>query len=280
MLKVIDSLSEYENLYSKYVMSKKISVYTNLFINKRKLCSYIKDKRIMYSIIDSSLFLFVDEYEYYKLYFYGVAINFEKLPAVDKNICCDVYLHKNNLLRADFFNKIFINNSFMQMGRYEQVCLCYGNLHDAACKYWEGNKWKLTKYNMHIKNISYEDKDKFEQLVINNMGKYDGLSIEDAIWEEQIKNSNVVGIYELDKLIAVYYFTEKAGRIVVEKDYRGKNLSVLLRMYFAAQRRWKNSSKNQYDWVERNNIPSKITFEKLFAVYTGKVKDRYVKIKY
>lgn len=131
---------------------------------------------------------------------------------------------------------------------------------------------------MHIKNISCDEKDKFEQLVINNMGKYNGLSIEDEIWEEQIKNSNVVGIYVLDKLIAAYYFTEKAGRIVVEKAYRGKNLSVLLRMYFAAQNRWKNSSKNHYDWVERNNMASKITFEKLCAVYTGKVKDRYVKI--
>lgn len=278
MLKAIDSLSEYENLYSRYVISKKVSAYTNLFINKRKLCSYIKDKRIKYSVINGSLFLFVNEYDYYKLYFYGIDINFEKLPIMDKNVCCDVYLHKNNLSRADFFNKLFINNSFMQIGRYEQVRLCYGNLHDAACKYLEGNKWKLTKYNMHIKNISCDEKDKFEQLVINNMGKYNGLSIEDEIWEEQIKNSNVVGIYVLDKLIAAYYFTEKAGRIVVEKAYRGKNLSVLLRMYFAAQNRWKNSSKNHYGWVERNNMASKITFEKLCAVYTGKVKDRYVKI--
>ena len=131
---------------------------------------------------------------------------------------------------------------------------------------------------MYIKNLNYDDKDKFEQIVINNIGMYDGLSIEDELWEEQIKNNNVVGIYILDNLIAVYYFTEKASRIIVEKDYRGKNLSVLLRMYFAAQNRWKNSSKNHYDWVERNNMASKITFEKLCAVYTGKVKDRYVKI--
>lgn len=274
----MNSLSEYEKLYSKYIISKKINTYTNLFINKRKLCSYIKDKRIMYSIIDGSLFLFVNEYDYYKLYFYGININLKKLPAVDKNICCDVYLHKNNLLRADFFYKLFVNNSFMQIGRYEQVRLCYGKLYNEACKYLKDNSQKLIKHNMYIKNLNYDDKDKFEQIVINNIGMYDGLSIEDELWEEQIKNNNVVGIYILDNLIAVYYFTEKASRIIVEKDYRGKNLSVLLRMYFAAQNRWKNSSKNHYDWVERNNMASKITFEKLFAVYTGKVKDRYVKI--
>lgn len=259
-------------------MPKKISAYTNLFINKGKICSYIKDKRIMYSIIDGSLFLFVNEYDYYKLYFYGININLKKLPAVDKNICCDVYLHKNNLLRADFFYKLFVNNSFMQIGRYEQVRLCYGKLYNEACKYLKDNSQKLIKHNMYIKNLNYDDKDKFEQIVINNIGMYDGLSIEDELWEEQIKNNNVVGIYILDNLIAVYYFTEKASRIIVEKDYRGKNLSVLLRMYFAAQNRWKNSSKNHYGWVERNNMASKITFEKLFAVYTGKVKDRYVKI--
>lgn len=278
MLKVIDSLSEYENLYSRYVISKKVSAYTNLFINKGKLCSYIKDKRIKYSVINGSLFLFVNEYDYYKLYFYGIDINFEKLPIMDKNVCCDVYLHKNNLSRADFFNKLFINNSFMQIGRYEQVRLCYGKLYNEACKYLKDNSQKLIKHNMYIKNLNYDDKDKFEQIVINNIGMYDGLSIEDELWEEQIKNNNVVGIYILDNLIAVYYFTEKASRIIVEKDYRGKNLSVLLRMYFAAQNRWKNSSKNHYDWVERNNMASKITFEKLCAVYTGKVKDRYVKI--
>jgi hypothetical protein len=278
VLKVIDSLSEYENLYSRYVISKKVSAYTNLFINKRKLCSYIKDKRMKYDVVNDSLFLFVNEYCYYKLYFYGIGINFEKLPVVDKNVCCDVYLHKNNLLRSNCVKKLFINRGFVHEGRYEQVRLCYGKLYNEACKYLKDNSQKLIKHNMYIKNLNYDDKDKFEQIVINNIGMYDGLSIEDELWEEQIKNNNVVGIYILDNLIAVYYFTEKASRIIVEKDYRGKNLSVLLRMYFAAQNRWKNSSKNHYDWVERNNMASKITFEKLCAVYTGKVKDRYVKI--
>ena len=116
-----------------------------------------------------------------------------------------------------------------------------------------------------------------ERLIVDYMGKYNKLSIEDEDWQEQIRDNNVVGIYVADNLIAVYYFTEKASRIVVEKNYRGQNLSVYLRMHFASQIRWESSSKNQYDWAEADNIFTKITFAKLFAIYTGKTKYRYVK---
>ena len=144
-------------------------------------------------------------------------------------------------------------------------------------KYLEENKWKLYENNMRIGTVSLNDKSEVEQLIVDYMGKYNKLSIEDEDWQEQIRNNNVVGIYVADNLIAVYYFTEKASRIVVGKNYRGQNLSVYLRMYFASQIRWAISSKNQYDWAEANNISTKITFAKLFAIYTGKIKYRYVK---
>ena len=155
--------------------------------------------------------------------------------------------------------------------------LSYGNLHTISFKYLEENKWKLYENNMRIGTVSLNDKSEMEQLIVDYMGKYNKLSIEDEDWQEQIRNNNVVGIYVADNLIAVYYFTEKASRIVVGKNYRGQNLSVYLRMYFASQIRWAISSKNQYDWAEANNISTKITFAKLFAIYTGKIKYRYVK---
>ena len=67
---------------------------------------------------------------------------------------------------------------------------------------------------MSIDKLKLTDKLEFEQLVIDNMGKYDGFSIEDPEWEEQIKNNNVVGIYILDKLVAAYYFTEKVFKSI------------------------------------------------------------------
>ena len=130
---------------------------------------------------------------------------------------------------------------------------------------------------MRIGTVSLNDKSEVERLIVDYMGKYNKLSIEDEDWQEQIRDNNVVGIYVADNLIAVYYFTEKASRIVVEKNYRGQNLSVYLRMHFASQIRWESSSKNQYDWAEADNISTKITFAKLFAIYTGKTKYRYVK---
>lgn len=99
-------------------------------------------------------------------------------------------------------------------------------------KYLEENKWKLYENNMRIGTVSLNDKSEVEQLIVDYMGKYNKLSIEDEDWQEQIRNNNVVGIYVADNLIAVYYFTEKASRIVVGKNYRGQNLSVYITYVF------------------------------------------------
>lgn len=277
MLTIIKSLSEYEQLYSKYVTERNVRGYINYFISKNNISTYINDERIKYDVIDETLFLFVDQDDYYKMYFWGLNTNIRNLPVVDKEICCDVYEQQNNNFSVASLHQLFIENNYECKQKYEQVRLSYGHLHTISFKYLEENKWKLTESNMYIRTVGVNDKHKVEQLIINNMGKYNGLSIEDGKWEEQVKNNNVVGIYISKMLIAVYYFTEKAGRIVVEKSYRSKNLSVYLRMYFASQRRWLNSSKNQYGWAEADNISTKITFEKLFAIYTGKIKYRYVK---
>ena len=233
MLKTIKSLSEYEQLYNEYVTEGHVRGYLNYFISKKNISAYINEEKIKYAVVDGTLFLFADQGNYYKMYFWRLTAKTKSLPDADKEICCDIYEQQNNR--------------------------------------------KLYENNMRIGTVSLNDKSEVEQLIVDYMGKYNKLSIEDEDWQEQIRNNNVVGIYVADNLIAVYYFTEKASRIVVGKNYRGQNLSVYLRMYFASQIRWAISSKNQYDWAEANNISTKITFAKLFAIYTGKIKYRYVK---
>ena len=66
-------------------------------------------------------------------------------------------------------------------------------------KYLEENKWKLYENNMRIGTVSLNDKSEVEQLIVDYMGKYNKLSIEDEDWQEQIRNNNVVGIYVADK---------------------------------------------------------------------------------
>lgn len=78
----------------------------------------------------------------------------------------------------------------------------YGNLHTISFKYLEENKWKLYENNMRIGTVSLNDKSEVEQLIVDYMGKYNKLSIEDEDWQEQIRNNNVVGIYVADNLIA------------------------------------------------------------------------------
>lgn len=127
-----------------------------------------------------------------------------------------------------------------------------------------------------MRTVSPDDKSAVEKLIADNIGEYNGFSVEDDDWGKQVKNENVVGLYHDEELIAVHYFTPKASRGIVANKYRGKNLSVLLRMYFASQKRWEDSTANQYDWVGVDNISSKKAFEKLLAIYTGKVKYRYI----
>lgn len=277
MLKTVKSLSEYEQLYNQYVTEGHMRGYLNYFISKKNISTYINEEKIKYAVVDETLFLFADQGNYYKMYFWSLTAKTKILPDADKEICCDIYEQQNNNFTVNVLHQLFIGNNYVCKQKYDQVRLSYGHLHTISFKYLEDNRWKLTEFNMHIGTVGVNEKHKVEQLIINNMGKYNGLSIEDGNWEEQVKNNNVVGIYISKRLIAVYYFTEKASRIVVEKSYRGKNLSVYLRMYFASQSRWMNSSKNQYDWAEADNISTKIAFEKLFAIYTGKIKYRYVK---
>lgn len=277
MLKIINSLQEYEQLYSRYVTEKNIRGHINYFISKNNLSAYINDGKVKYDVVDETLFLFVDQSDYYKMYFWGITPNTRNLPVADKDICCDIYEQRDNDLNVTFLHQLLIRNNYECKQKYEQVRLSYGKLHTISFKYLEENKRKLLESNMHIGTVGINDKHQVDQLIINNMGKYNKLSVEDEDWKQQIDNHNVVGIYVLEELIAMYYFTEKASRAIVEKSYRGQNLSVYLRMYFASQSRWLNSLKNQSDWAESDNISTKVALEKLFAIYTGKIKYRYVK---
>lgn len=278
MLKLISSLSEYNDLYSKYVVQKKLSGYTNFFINKDNLTTYIVQQKIKYTVLDNVLFLFVDQDEFYKMYFFGFHDKIEKIPEVDKEICCDIYEQHKNDVRIRYIHEVLKNNKFVINKTYEQVRLSYGNLNKMVSKYLNKNIKKLQKENLVFSDVKAEDSSRVEFLIKDNMGIYNKLSIEDESLQNQIKNHNIVGIYDRDNLIAMYYFTEKASRAIVHKNYRGRNLSVLLRMYFANQGRWKNSSKICYDWVGLSNVSSKIAFERLFAVYTGKIKYRYIRV--
>lgn len=276
MQRTITSLNEYEKLYEDYVVRNRVRGYSNFFINKSNLPEYIALGKVKYEIIDGSLFIIVDEGCFYKLYFCGLTHNVDKLPIMDKPVCCDIYEQQEHDIHIEFIHDLLSKNGFRCQQKYEQVRLFYGLLHKASVGYLNKNKKKLSRFFITVNSLSIDDKDVVEDMIEKNMGKYNKLSIEDDVWDEQIKNNNIIGLFDCGNLIALYYYTPKASRIIVDKRYRGKNLSVLLRMYFASQKRWQCSTKNHYDWAEADNIPSKRTFEKLLAIYTGKVKYRYV----
>ncbi len=62
---------------------------------------------------------------------------------------------------------------------------------------------------MRIGTVSLNDKSEVEQLIVDYMGKYNKLSIEDEDWQEQIRNNNVVGIYVADNLIVYITLLKK-----------------------------------------------------------------------
>ncbi|WP_299448911.1 hypothetical protein [uncultured Phascolarctobacterium sp.] len=276
MLKIVKNLSEYEKLYTDYIIQKKIRGVTNFFINQNMIPQYIAEVKVKYEVIDNTLFMLIDQGEFYRLYFCGLTSDIGKLPIVDKDVCCDIYEQQKDDVHIAFIHNLLLSRGFVCQQRYDQVRVFYGYLHKLASRYLGKYSRKLSNDGMIMKTVSIDDKTYVEKLIADNMGKYDGLSIEDDDWNEQVKNDNVVGLYVHEKLIAVYYFSTKAGRIIVDSNYRGRNLSVFLRMYFASQKRWESSTKNQYGWAEADNLPSKKTFEKLLAIYTGKRKYRYI----
>ncbi|WP_303167621.1 hypothetical protein [Phascolarctobacterium sp.] len=269
-------MSEYEKLYTDYVVNKKTRGSTNFFVNKNIISKYIYEGKVKCEVVDGALFILIDQGDFYRLYFCGLTNLVQRLPIMDKDVCCDIYEQQKNDTHIIFFHNLLLASGFVCQQKYEQVRLFYGYLHKLSVRYLEKYSKKLSNVGMVMRSVAIDDKKYVEELIADNMGKYNGFSIEDDDWDEQVKKGNVVGLYIYEKLIGVYYFTTKAGRIIVDSDYRGRNLSVILRMYFASQKRWEFSTTNQYDWAEADNISSKRTFEKLLAIYTGKIKYRYV----
>lgn len=275
-MKIIATLSEYEQLYTNCVTHKGPKGVTNCFVNKGMLGQYIAEGKVKYEIVDGAPFIFVDQGNFYKLYFFGLTTAVRRVPTADTVVCCDIYEQRKNDTKSSFIHSLLLNSGFCCHQEYEQVRLCYGYLHGLSNRYLKKYSKKLSRANITMRMVSPDDKNTIEKLIADNIGEYNGFSVEDDDWGKQVKNENIVGLYHNEELIAVHYFTPKASRAIVANKYRGKNLSVLLRMYFASQKRWEDSTANQYDWVGVDNISSKRAFEKLLAIYTGKVKYRYI----
>ncbi len=281
-MKTIATLSEYEKLYADYVMYNRLKGATNFFIDTGAIFRYIAEGKVKYEIDGGVLFIFVDEGEFYRLYFCGLTNDTRRTPTADKDVCCDVYEQKKNDTHMEFVHNLLLSSGFICLQEYEQVRFCLGHLHKLSFGYLEKCRKMLSDANMTIGAVAIDERETVEKMIAEMFDRYDRLSIEDGDWEEQVKNGNVVGIYCNEKLIAAYYFAPKGGRIMVSGKYRGKNLSILLRMYFASQKRWEDSAANQHGWMRVGNFSSQKSLDLLFKearehpVYTGKVKLRYV----
>ena len=157
MLKVLNSLSEYEKIYNDFVVNKRIRGVTNFFINKRCFPKYINEGKVRYEVIDNTLFILVDQGEYYRLYYFGMTSDVQDLPATDKDVCCDIYEQQKNDAHTAFLHKILVNNNYICKQEYEQVRLFYGFLHNLSSKYLEKYK-KVFDSKLNILN-EYEFND-------------------------------------------------------------------------------------------------------------------------
>ena len=117
--------------------------YLNYFISKKNISAYINEEKIKYAVVDGTLFLFADQGNYYKMYFWRLTAKTKSLPDADKEICCDIYEQQNNNFTVNVLHQLFIENNYECKQKYEQVRLSYGNLHTISFKYLEENKWKL-----------------------------------------------------------------------------------------------------------------------------------------
>ena len=114
MLKTIKSLSEYEQLYNEYVTEGHVRGYLNYFISKKNISAYINEEKIKYAVVDGTLFLFADQGNYYKMYFWRLTAKTKSLPDADKEIC--------SCLSKIIMN---VNKSMSKCDYLTEICILY-----------------------------------------------------------------------------------------------------------------------------------------------------------
>lgn len=97
MLKTIKSLSEYEQLYNQYVTEGHVRGYLNYFISKKSISAYINEGKIKYAVVDGTLFLFADQGNYYKMYFWGLTAKTKACPTPIKKFAV-IYMNNKIII--------------------------------------------------------------------------------------------------------------------------------------------------------------------------------------
>ena len=97
MLKTIKSLSEYEQLYNEYVTEGHVRGYLNYFISKKNISVYINEEKIKYAVVDGTLFLFADQGNYYKMYFWRLTAKKKVCPTPIKKFAV-IYMNNKIII--------------------------------------------------------------------------------------------------------------------------------------------------------------------------------------
>lgn len=134
-MKTIATISECEQLYTGHITHKGPKWVTNFFVNKGMLAQYIDEGKVKYEIVDGAPFIFVDQWNFYKLYFFGLTTAVRRVPTADKVVCCDIYEQRKNDTKRSFIHSLLLNSGFSCRQEYEQVRLCYGYLHGLSNRY-------------------------------------------------------------------------------------------------------------------------------------------------
>lgn len=221
---------------------------------------------------------FKDEGDFYRVVFAASSGGYLQIPTLDKELCCDlVKIGGETVYEKTHEEQFLYNNGFSLIDCQEQLRFCCGSLHVQAMEKKESILRQLQEMHLQYVRAGIPELKEIRRLIRKEMGRYDAILLNDRALEVEAQKGNIVCLLGVDGIVAAYFCQPYSGWIVVSPDYRGKQLSKMLRLLFIAQKRWADSTENQYDWVSVDNEPSRRCLFSVGAVLTGKVKNRFLK---
>ena len=228
--------------------------------------------------LDGGVACYLDRDTHYQLILSVVAKCEYCLPQMDKEVCCEWIAYSDGCLeQTEQFQTLLRANGFKQIGVFQELRYCAGQLHAEAKAQLQSERAYLKRLGMSLEPARPESKEEIERLIFTEIGKYDRLTFGETEWLNQIACGNVTAIYHKEELAAFDLFQPSGSRFVVKPSFRGKRLGHIVKIAFLAEERWEHAGQWQREWVAVGNTPSQKTMQKLGYSQTNRSRYRFIR---
>lgn len=271
-MKKISNYFELIDILNSYKKDNNIA-YNNLPFNKRIFENAIDQDKVEYAINEHGLFLFVNENNYYNLFYLLKGDRFNNI-----SLGKDILVNENHVLK-DLSDDVTINTMLLNNG-FELESINYQieiNLEKVSEKVAE-EKAKNELFLQENGFVVIDANRDFPQEATFLWKKY--LKLTDVPYDHY-NDGNLIYLKKGDSVAAVGWYKNTGAisewrHLVVDEEYRGKNLGSIMN-YLWMERAMAGKAKKGIGWVEKNNKVSDAIHKKLGFYNNGKITIQYVK---